>query len=394
MEHVITLNQLKTINTHIIITNQEPVVCFVWKYNATLVSVWGSFNNWSRGIPLFYDSHSGVWIAFCDIHPSVVQEIVFVFLVDSHWNIDEDLEWFVDGEDQYNTISLVANEIQEQAHAVHVETLLQQEQVQKQVLVQDQEEHNVLEIKEDRIRDSLEVLESERKFMKWKQVLSNGLGKGVSNQNDVGTLVGFGIENESIVDGFGIENKITAVIDHDKNVESEWEPKSVLVSRAELESESELTTTIIDHDMNVELEWEPKSILVTRADLETEHALESGTMETVTNPSSIVNEIPQPDPIIISRTEWESGIMKTVMNPSSIEEWTTIPLSPINNENVYQPIDFTSFYILMVIYICSQIDVYTVTTLIHSVFGGVRYVCHVWILVACIRLLRIMKLIQ
>lgn len=53
--------------THCIVSG-DNVTCiyFVWKYGGNSVSVWGSFNNWTKCIPLFYDSSSELFVAFVE----------------------------------------------------------------------------------------------------------------------------------------------------------------------------------------------------------------------------------------------------------------------------------------------------------------------------------------
>lgn len=78
-EELVSLADLKAManeyKTHCMQTIGPPSIYFVWKYGGQRVAVWGSFNNWSRPIPLFYDGQAGMFVAFTEVEDLEMGEI-------------------------------------------------------------------------------------------------------------------------------------------------------------------------------------------------------------------------------------------------------------------------------------------------------------------------------
>ncbi|KAJ3274055.1 Beta subunit 1 of SnRK1 [Terramyces sp. JEL0728] len=113
-ETLITLNELsetkkKDLETHCMESELDmgSSVYFTWKYGGSQVYVWGSFNNWSRPIQLFYDGNNDLHVAFAECEDIDHGDVcVFKFFVDNEWRFDPNFTQFEDEDDgsKYNSI--------------------------------------------------------------------------------------------------------------------------------------------------------------------------------------------------------------------------------------------------------------------------------------------------
>ncbi|KAJ3368774.1 hypothetical protein HDU91_000290 [Kappamyces sp. JEL0680] len=110
--------------THLISSN-PPSIYFCWKWGGDKVEVWGSFNGWSRGVPLFFDLSpgaieearrvggdeiSGLFCGFVEVDDADLEldrgRVFFKFYIDGAWRVDPGLEQYYDEEegDVYNWV--------------------------------------------------------------------------------------------------------------------------------------------------------------------------------------------------------------------------------------------------------------------------------------------------
>jgi hypothetical protein len=184
-DRTITLEELKAMNldyqTHCMeaLPGEKPNLYFVWKHGGTRVAVWGSFNNWSRAIPLFYDGSTEMFVAFTECED--VQEgetCIFKFSVDDEWKVDPELEIIVDDEDgsQYNAILICSqyyqgSQVEATYEPVRYKVLPRLMRTTSVEYVLDSDDLGSA-VNDARIQDSIEVLESERNLQKLRMQFS------------------------------------------------------------------------------------------------------------------------------------------------------------------------------------------------------------------------------
>ncbi|KAJ3251283.1 Beta subunit 1 of SnRK1 [Boothiomyces macroporosus] len=130
---LITLNELsdtkkKDSETHCLESEvgMGSSIYFAWKYGGSQVYVWGSFNNWSRPIQLFYDGNNDIHVAFAECEDIDHGELcVFKFFVDNEWRVDPNFTQFEDDEDgsKYNSIVVCTKFVQGYFFSVAYQTV-------------------------------------------------------------------------------------------------------------------------------------------------------------------------------------------------------------------------------------------------------------------------------
>ena len=106
---------INSAKTHCIQTDDleaTPSIYFIWKWPGKSVTIWGSFNDWARGIPLFYDPSTSIHVAFVETIETQGDTCIFKFYVDGEWRVDPELEQVVDEEDVFNTLKILVYTIQ------------------------------------------------------------------------------------------------------------------------------------------------------------------------------------------------------------------------------------------------------------------------------------------
>jgi hypothetical protein len=185
-DRTITLEELKAMNldyqTHCMEASpgEKPNLYFVWKHGGTRVAVWGSFNNWSRAIPLFYDGSTEMFVAFTECED--VQEgetCIFKFSVDDEWKVDPELEIITDDEDgsQYNALLICSqyyqgSQVEATYEPVRYKVLPRLMRTTSVEYVLDSDDLGSA-VNDARIQDSIEILESERNLQKLRMQFSS-----------------------------------------------------------------------------------------------------------------------------------------------------------------------------------------------------------------------------
>ncbi|KAJ1343638.1 hypothetical protein BSLG_001786 [Batrachochytrium salamandrivorans] len=79
-------------------TRKASTLFFVWRFPAEKVGISGTFNNWKRQIPMFYDHSSKMYTAFVEgdhlAHGDICE---YKYFVDGIWTCDDELPVVVDG---------------------------------------------------------------------------------------------------------------------------------------------------------------------------------------------------------------------------------------------------------------------------------------------------------
>ncbi|KAJ3317709.1 Beta subunit 1 of SnRK1 [Boothiomyces sp. JEL0866] len=171
---LITLNELsetkkKDSETHCLESElgMSSSIYFTWKYGGSQVYVWGSFNNWSRPIQLFYDGNNDLHVAFAECEDIDHGEIcVFKFFVDNQWRFDPNFTQFEDEEDgsKYNSIVVCTKFAQGYFFSVTFETVryiiparrIKSETVEEEISMNT----FYFAVHDARIQDAIEYLES------------------------------------------------------------------------------------------------------------------------------------------------------------------------------------------------------------------------------------------
>jgi Glycogen recognition site of AMP-activated protein kinase len=93
-------------------TALPPSLYFIWKWPGKSVTLWGSFNDWARGIPLFYDQNTSAHVAFVETIEKQGEFCVFKYFVDGEWKVDPEVEQVLEDDDVFNTMQVLVNVIE------------------------------------------------------------------------------------------------------------------------------------------------------------------------------------------------------------------------------------------------------------------------------------------
>ncbi|KAI8925913.1 hypothetical protein BC831DRAFT_458738 [Entophlyctis helioformis] len=88
-----------------------PTFFFVWRHAADKVSISGTFNNWERQVPMFFDNSSSMYSAFVEgdglKHGDICE---YKFLVDGKWVCDDELPIVIDETGHKNNFLVVCTQ--------------------------------------------------------------------------------------------------------------------------------------------------------------------------------------------------------------------------------------------------------------------------------------------
>ncbi|KAH9249494.1 hypothetical protein BASA81_012758 [Batrachochytrium salamandrivorans] len=92
-------------------TRKASTLFFVWRFPAEKVGISGTFNNWKRQIPMFYDHSSKMYTAFVEgdhlAHGDICE---YKYFVDGIWTCDDELPVVVDGTGIKNNFLVVCTQ--------------------------------------------------------------------------------------------------------------------------------------------------------------------------------------------------------------------------------------------------------------------------------------------
>ena len=111
-EDIIPIPKLRSYKSSHCIESEDPTLFFCWKEKSDRVAVFGSFNNYEKVVPLFFDSVSKVFVAFCESVQSNGDYCYFRFLVDDVWRTDQSIPQQLVGDEVYNYLLMTCGEIQ------------------------------------------------------------------------------------------------------------------------------------------------------------------------------------------------------------------------------------------------------------------------------------------
>ncbi|KAK6097254.1 5'-AMP-activated protein kinase subunit beta-2 [Batrachochytrium dendrobatidis] len=92
-------------------SSKATTLFFVWRFPAEKVGISGTFNNWKRQIPMFYDHGSKMYTAFVEgDHLSHGDICEYKYFVDEKWTCDDDLPIVVDDTGLQNNFLVVCTQ--------------------------------------------------------------------------------------------------------------------------------------------------------------------------------------------------------------------------------------------------------------------------------------------
>ena len=146
-------------STHCI-ESETPTMFFCWKGNCQRVAVYGSFNNYEKVVPLFFDSSSKVYVAFCESQQQNGDVCYFKFLVDDDfWKIDDTIPCQVIDGDVYNYIPMNCGEIQAKFVVIKTESV-RYKVLPRMITIEQAELHsNQISIDSTEINDAIHELD-------------------------------------------------------------------------------------------------------------------------------------------------------------------------------------------------------------------------------------------
>ena len=112
MEDIIKSKPSKNFKSTHCIQSDPPTIFFCWNGKCDRVAVYGSFNNYEKVVPLFFDSSSKVYVAFCESFQPNGDVCYFRFLVDDSWRIDDIIPSEIINGEIYNCLVMNCGEIQ------------------------------------------------------------------------------------------------------------------------------------------------------------------------------------------------------------------------------------------------------------------------------------------